>query len=140
MTIIDASGLILGRLSSIVATRLLNGEKIDIINSEKAIVSGKASSIYKEYKESVDRGSTEHGPYFPKRPERIMKRTIRSMLPYKKQRGKNALSNLKIYCGTPKIFLEKELEIIEEAKKTRLSKSKYIKLSDISIKLGSKIN
>ncbi|MEM2976009.1 MAG: uL13 family ribosomal protein, partial [Candidatus Bathyarchaeia archaeon] len=38
--IIDASGLILGRMASEVAKRLLQGENIMIINAEKAVVSG----------------------------------------------------------------------------------------------------
>ena len=36
MKIIDADGLILGRMSSAIAKRLLNGEEIVIINAEKA--------------------------------------------------------------------------------------------------------
>ena len=139
MTVIDANGLILGRLSSIVATRLLNGEKIDIINCEKSIISGKKSSIYNEYNDSIKRGSKEHGPYFPKRPERIMKRTIRSMLPYKKERGKYAMLNLKVYIGIPSCFQNENKETINEAKKTRLSNKKYVLLEELSKKLGSKI-
>lgn len=139
MTIIDANGLILGRLSSIVATRLLNGEKIDIINSEKLIISGKQATIFNEYKECVERGSTEHGPYFPKRPEMILKRTIRSMLPYKRKRGRIALSNLRVYLGIPYSLKDKNTETIQDASKTRLSKKKFVELKEISIRLGSKL-
>ncbi|RLI06236.1 50S ribosomal protein L13, partial [Candidatus Bathyarchaeota archaeon] len=39
-SVIDASGLILGRMASIVAKRLLEGEQIEIVNAEKAVVSG----------------------------------------------------------------------------------------------------
>lgn len=140
LTIIDANGLILGRLSSVVATRLLKGEKIDIINTEKLIISGKSSTILKEYQDSINRGSKEHGPYFPKRPDRIMKRTIRSMLPYKKQRGKNALLNLKIYLGIPNNVSKDNVETIEEASMKRLNRKKYVRLGEISSKLGSKFN
>ncbi|HDH44680.1 MAG TPA: 50S ribosomal protein L13, partial [Thermococcus sp.] len=38
VTVIDATGAVLGRLASIVAKRLLNGEEIAIVNSEKAII------------------------------------------------------------------------------------------------------
>ena len=139
MTVIDANGMILGRLASIIAVRLLKGEKINIINCEKSIRSGKKSSIYKEYNDSIKRGSKEHGPYFPKRPERIMKRTIRSMLPYKKERGRNAMLNLKIYIGIPSSLNNEKKEIIDNAKKTRLSNKKFILLEDLSKTLGSKI-
>ena len=46
MTVIDAKGLILGRLASTVAKQLLSGdEKIYIVNAEKAVVSGSKATI-----------------------------------------------------------------------------------------------
>ena len=39
-TIIDATDLVLGRMANQVAKRLLQGEEIQIVNAEKAIVSG----------------------------------------------------------------------------------------------------
>ena len=48
----DADGLILGRLASAVANKLLkstragNPDKVVIVNAEKAIVSGKPSSVF----------------------------------------------------------------------------------------------
>jgi len=78
--------LILGRLASVVASRLLSGETIAITNAERAVVSGTKTTTYREYKEQVDKGSTESGPYFPTRPDQIMKRTIRGMLPHKRMR------------------------------------------------------
>ena len=43
-TIIDAKGLILGRMASVIAKRLLQGETIIIVNAEEAAISerGKA--------------------------------------------------------------------------------------------------
>jgi large subunit ribosomal protein L13 len=38
-TIIDASGLILGRMASVVAKRILSGELVVIVNAEKAAIS-----------------------------------------------------------------------------------------------------
>jgi len=88
---IDANGLILGRLASMVATRLLNGETIAIINAERTVVSGSKVTTIREYKEMVNKGSTESGPYFPRRADHIVKRTIRGMLPHKRMRGRDAL-------------------------------------------------
>ena len=56
-TIIDASGVILGRLSTNTAKRLLKGEEVAIINSEKAIISGKKSMIKARYKQKRDVGT-----------------------------------------------------------------------------------
>ena len=49
--IINADGLIIGRMASIIAKRLLNGEEIVIVNAEKAVLSGKRKSKVKEAKE-----------------------------------------------------------------------------------------
>ncbi|MDV0446986.1 hypothetical protein MsAg5_08540 [Methanosarcinaceae archaeon Ag5] len=137
MTVIDANGLILGRLSSVVAKRLLNGETIDIINAEKAVISGSRSNIFADYEHSVERGRPEFGPYFPKRPDKIMKRTVRGMLPYKRQSGRKALGNLKVYVGVPAEFKGKETETVEAASMERLSSRKYVRLGDVSKKLGA---
>ena len=136
--IIDASGMILGRLASLAASKLLAGEEISIVNAEKAIISGRRESIYREYEEMKNRGSTEKGPHYPKRPERIMKRTVRGMLPHKTKRGREAMSRLKIYVGVPPEFQGMNLERPESAKMTRLGTAKYIELGDISRKFGSK--
>ncbi len=78
--IIDASNHILGRLSSYIAKRLLEGEKIVVVNAEKAIITGNPENVFERYKEKYDRGSKEKGPYFPRHPEKIFKRTVRGML------------------------------------------------------------
>ncbi|WP_406670235.1 50S ribosomal protein L13 [Methanolobus sp. ZRKC4] len=138
MTIIDADGLIMGRLASKVAKRLLAGEQIDIVNAEKAVISGSKISTLREYDEIINIGTREFGPYFPKRPERILKRTVRGMLPYKRARGKDAMARLKVYVGVPAEFNDKESVRIAEASMDRLSSNKYLRLGDVSIKLGAK--
>lgn len=139
MTVIDANGLIMGRLASIVAKRLLAGEKIDIINAENAVVSGERYAIFADYRHSVERGRPEYGPYFPKRPERILKRTVRGMLPYKRQRGRDAMAHLKIYVGVPAELKNIKAETIEAACMTRLGSPKYVKLGEIGKNLGAKV-
>lgn len=134
--VIDADGLILGRLASVVASRLLGGDAIAIINAEHAMISGSKTTTFREYKEMVDTGSTEHGPYFPTRPDHIVKRTIRGMLPYKRMRGREAMSRLRVYMGVPVELTETEAETISEASITRLGTIKYIRLGELSAKLG----
>lgn len=139
MTVIDANGLILGRLASIVAKQLLSGdEKIYIVNAEKAVISGSRATTLKDYRETRVRGATEFGPYFPKRPDRILKRTIRGMLPYKKTRGRDAMSRLKVYVGVPSELKGAETITITNVDMRRLSSSKYIELGEVSQKMGSK--
>ncbi|MDW7732493.1 MAG: 50S ribosomal protein L13 [Methanolobus sp.] len=138
MTIIDADGLIMGRLASTVAKRLLAGEQIDIVNAEKAVISGSRLTTMREYDEMLKIGTREFGPYFPKRPERILKRTVRGMLPYKRARGKDAMGRLKVYVGVPTEFKDKEITSVAEADMNRLSSNKYLTLGQVSTKLGSR--
>ncbi|MEM4524429.1 MAG: 50S ribosomal protein L13, partial [Archaeoglobaceae archaeon] len=80
--VINAEGHILGRLCSVIAKRLLMGERIVVVNAEKAVITGNKANIFERYKEKYDRGSKEKGPYFPRHPEKIFKRTVRGMLPW----------------------------------------------------------
>ncbi len=116
-TIIDANGALLGRLSTHMAKRLLNGEEIAIINAEKAIISGKKASIKEEYKIKRELGTYRKGPFFPRMPDRIVKRTVRGMIPYQTPHGRAAFKRLKCYIGIPKEFEGLKAESIEQAKK-----------------------
>ncbi|MBP2031140.1 large subunit ribosomal protein L13 [Methanohalophilus levihalophilus] len=138
MTVINADGLIMGRLASTVAKRLLAGETIFIVNAENAIISGSKLTTFGDYKDKRTIGSKEWGPYFPKRPDRIVKRTVRGMLPYKKSRGRDAFGRLKVYVGVPDELQGKELTTLEEASIERLSTGKYMTVGTLSHKLGSK--
>ncbi|MDW7726102.1 MAG: 50S ribosomal protein L13 [Candidatus Methanoperedens sp.] len=138
MTVIDANNLILGRMASAVAKRILEGEKINIVNAEKAIISGRKVATYDRYKQYADRGR-DFGPYFPKRPDQIVKRTIRGMIPYKRAGGKEAFKNLKVFIGIPGELSQQETSTIENANISRLSTINYTVLGEMSKKLGSKV-
>jgi large subunit ribosomal protein L13 len=138
VTIIDGEGLLLGRLASIVAKRLLNGENIAIVNAEKTIISGSRARVLGNYRVKRERGSREGGPFFPRRPDHILKRTIRGMLPYKSQRGDEALKNLRVYVSIPVDLQGKAMETISEVHMTNLSRPQYVTLGAVSTFLGSK--
>jgi len=135
-TIIDANGATLGRLSTYTAKRLLGGEEIAIINSEKAIISGKKSTIKEKYKAKREVGTYRKGPFFPRTADRIVKRTIRGMIPYQKPHGRTAYKNLKCYIGIPKEFEGKKTERIEQAEKQPID---FITIEELSKSLGAKI-
>ncbi len=96
--IVDGDGAILGRLASHVAQRLLTGETITIVNAEKTIITGRKHDIIEKYIARRQRGSPHHGPFFPKQPHLIVKRTVRGMLP-KTARGRRALKSLRVHIG-----------------------------------------
>ena len=138
MKIIDAENAVAGRLASIVAKLALQGETIRIINSEKAIISGDRKYLIKKFTEKIHRGNALKGPFYPKRPDAILKRMIRGMLPYKKENGKKALKRIKVYVGTPK-ELEGKAEKIKEVLLENTNILKYTTLADISKRIGGKI-
>ena len=74
MIVVDATGLVMGRLASVTAKSLLAGEEINIVNAEKALITGGKDSIFEDYGHTRERGHKERGPYFPRRPEMILKR------------------------------------------------------------------
>lgn len=137
MDVIDAEGLIVGRLSSTVAKRLLNGESIVIVNADKAVLIGKKENIIEKYKEKYERGSIRKGPFFPRMPDRILRRTVRGMLPMKSSHGKLAYKNLMVYMGVPKEYAEAQKTVIEYAKNEKVNG--FITLREISKQLGAKI-
>src|SRR4030067_1709690 len=103
-TLINADGLIVGRMASQVAKKLLNGEKVIIVNAEKAVISGRKKSKVAEAKEFLEVGAPMRGPFHHRRPDTIMHKTVRGMLPYNQPRGKNALARLRVFMGIPEDF------------------------------------
>lgn len=137
MKIYDASNQILGRLSSLIAKGLLKGEKIFVVNCEKSVISGNPKHTISVYLEKIQKGDVKHGPFFPKTPDEIFRRTVRGMLPWKKPKGRKAFKNLKVFIGLPEEFKNKTLEKVESTDASRL-KTKYITLEDLSIAIGAK--
>lgn len=139
--VIDASDLILGRLASSTAKLLMEGEEVTIINAEKSFISGNKASILSKYKHRRERASivnpVRHGPFFPRRPDDIIKRTVRGMVPHKKYIGRTALKRLRVYVGSPENLAEKAISL-EKANKSKLYKPKYMELGELSRLLGAK--
>ncbi len=132
MKIIDADGAVLGRLAADAAKRLLNGEELVIVNAEKAIITGSKKMIFEKYRERVDRGHRYKGPFFPKAPHMLVKRTIRGMLPWKSPRGREAFKRLKVHISVPE-----ELEGREFEKGPQLKGApKFMRVEELSRKLG----
>jgi len=136
--IIDATDLILGRLASFVAKKSLLGETIDIINCENAVVTGNKVLTFDEYKNKIKRGIPAHGPFFPRMPDMLVRRTIRGMLPYKRERGKEAFKRIKCYISVPEQLKGKKSETIAEANISGVPSLNYVTIREVCKKLGAK--
>lgn len=137
----------MGRLASTVAELLIKAaredrdDKVIIINSEKAIVSGRPRSVLNTYQAKYKLNHPRKGPFFPRMPDMIMKRTVRGMLPYqRKSSGRRALRNLRVEIGCPS-HLESDLpeghESGDDSKIRRALPDRFILLGDISANLGA---
>ncbi len=111
---LDASDQIVGRMASKVAKRLLKGDTIFIVNAEKAVISGSPKATFEFFRQRTSRGDPYHGPFYPKLPDMMLKRSIRGMLP-KTTRGREALERLKVFLSVPEDLKNKKFEKIKEA-------------------------
>jgi large subunit ribosomal protein L13 len=136
-TVINADGLVVGRLATNVAKRLLKGDEIVIVNAEQAIIAGSRDALVAEFKQRRFVGSERKGPYYPRMPDRILRRAIRGMLPYRRGPGKAALHRLEVYIGIPSQYASSKAISIENARKPNLYE--YMKLGEISKILGAKL-
>ena len=135
VTLVNADGLILGRLASKVAKKLLNGEKIIIVNAEKAVISGKKKSKVAEAKEFLEVGSPRRGPFHYRRPDRILRKTVRGMLPFKQPKGKTALKKLKVFISVPEVLRDQPMVTFKEAQAAKL-KGPYFTLAELAKEIG----
>jgi len=134
---VDAEGLILGRMASIVAKRLLEGERIDIVNAESAVVSGKRLQVIKERKTFLEVGGRGRGPIHWRKPNAIIRRTIRGMLPYRKAHGREAFKRLRVHIGVPEELTNVEKTSFPEAHVDRLG-GRYLTVGEIAENIGWK--
>lgn len=135
--VIDASGLILGRMASVIAKRLLLGESIIVVNAEKAVISGRRLSRVKEARRFLKVGHPGKGPFHPRRPDQIIRKTVKGMLPRRLPKGQAALRRLRVFLGLPEEFKALTLQSIPEANASRL-KCPYLTVGELSKEIGYK--
>ena len=136
-SVVDANGLILGRMASIIAKRLLEGDRIEIVNAEKAVISGKRLKVIKDRKEFLKVGGRGRGPVHWRKPNAIVRRTVRGMLPYRKTKGREAFRRLRVHIGVPMELADKEGESLSEAHLDRLG-DRYVTVGEIAENIGWK--
>ncbi|MEM3267603.1 MAG: 50S ribosomal protein L13, partial [Conexivisphaerales archaeon] len=138
--VIDATNSILGRVASMSAKLVLQGKKVHVVNVEKTLISGNKKKIIKDWKEFLEVGSVinpEHGPVHYRRPDRIFKRVVRGMLPWRKPSGKDAYKRLKAYHGYPESLKKIKLDDLPAVKATKPI-SFYLSLGELAKELGWK--
>ncbi len=135
VTLVNAEGLIVGRMGSKVAKLLLNGEEVILLNSEKAVFSGKRKSKIAEAHLFLEVGAPERGPFHYRRPDRFLRKSVRGMLPYKQPKGKAAYKRLKAYMGVPLEYKGKDMITFTEASAANL-KGPHMTLGELATEIG----
>ncbi len=135
VAVVNGEGLILGRMCSKIAKRLLNGEQIIIVNAEKVIISGKRKSKVAEAHKFLEVGAPDRGPFHSRRPDRIVRKTVRGMVPWAQPKGKLAYKRLKVYLGIPLELKDRPLETIEQANAAKLT-GPHFTLGELAVEIG----
>lgn len=133
--VVDARDCILGRVASQVAEAALDGQRVAVVNAESAVITGNEADVMSVYRKRTEVGS-DRGPYYPKRPDGLLKRAIRGMVPYKTTRGREAFENVRVYVGNPH---GRDAEVLEGTSLDRLSNIKFVQLGEVSEKLGANV-
>lgn len=136
--VVDGTDLIAGRLCSNVAKLLLQGNKVAIVNCENIMISGTRKNILGEYKKFLEIASIlhpKHGPYHPRRPDTMISRMVRGMLPRKKSSGQDALKRLRAYIGVPSELKSFEKIQFDNAK-IRKSNAYYTSMAELGRNVG----
>jgi large subunit ribosomal protein L13 len=140
VVVIDATNCIAGRICSHVSKLLLQGNKVAIVNAEKAMLSGnryKTISLYKEHLEINSVTNPIHGPYHPRRPDTILTKMVRGMVPKRKTSGIEAHKRLRVYIGVPEEMRSVKMDSFADSKITK-PESYYISVGEVAEQIGWK--
>lgn len=109
--VIDAESAVLGRLATLVARNTLRGHSVIVLNCSKVVITGKKDMVLRKYQTMRARGgSAMKGPFIIRSPARIVKRTVRGMLPHRTQRGISALKRVMCYNDIPIEYAQLPME------------------------------
>lgn len=138
--VVDAANCVAGRMCSHVSKLLLQGNRVAIVNAEKAMLSGdryKTIQLYKEHLEINSVTNPIHGPFHPRRPDTILSKMVRGMVPKRKTSGVEAHQRLRVFIGVPEEMKKAKIESFEDSKITK-PESYYITMGEVAKQIGWK--
>lgn len=143
VVVIDGKGHLLGRLASIIAKQLLNGQKVVVVRCEALNISGeffRNKLKFHDYLRKATRYNRTKGPFHFRAPSRVLYKAIRGMIPHKTARGKAALERLKVFEGMPSPYDRKKRVVVPQALRVLRLKPgrKYTTVGKLSAAVGWK--
>ncbi|HDD67630.1 MAG TPA: 50S ribosomal protein L13 [Candidatus Thorarchaeota archaeon] len=136
--VFDAENMVVGRLAAKAAKAALLGDSVIIVNAEKAVITGDRRTVIDAYKAKRNIRTSynpRRGPFHHRRPDKLVRRVIRGMLPWPKPRGKEAYKRVRVYIGVPEKYAESERIVLEGARYRSLTR-KHITVGDLCYELG----
>ena len=114
LVIIDGKGHLLGRLASVVAKQLLNGQRVVVVRCDELNKSGSLFRNKVKFHEFLNKTSN-HNPrkwiQHYRAPSRVFWRVVRGMVPHKTPRGVAALAKFKVFDGIPAPYDTKKRQV-----------------------------
>lgn len=108
----------MGRLASIVAKELLNGQKIVVVRCEEMEMSNsiRANQVkWKDFLRKRTNTNPRRGPFHEKSPSEIFRRCVRGMIPHKTHRGNAAMKRLWAVEGIPPPYDKVKRKVVPQA-------------------------
>jgi large subunit ribosomal protein L13Ae len=105
--VVDGRAHMFGRLASIVAKELLNGQKVVVVRCERINISGslfRNKLKYMEFLNKTRNANPRRGHVHYRSPARMFWRAVRGMMKHKRDRAAAALGRLKLFEGIPYPF------------------------------------
>lgn len=141
--VIDGKGHLLGRLASVVAKELLNGQELVVVRCEEIDISGtrhRNRRNFQNYLRKRTNTNPKWGPFHHRAPRMILLKTVRGMLPRKTKRGEEALGRLKAFEGIPPLYAKTKRMVVPDALRvTHLRPSaKYTNIGVLAGEMGWK--
>merc|ERR1719310_1252962 len=145
VVVVDCRNHMMGRLASIVAKEIMNGQKVVLVRAEEIVISG---SLFRnklrmshDLKKRTLTNPTK-GPHHYRTPARMVWRVIRGMMAHKTKRGAAALERLTVFEGIPHPFDKMKRQVMPAALasiKVRPGR-KTCRLGDLAESIGWKHN
>merc|ERR1712124_16499 len=141
--LIDGSGHLMGRLASVIAKQILQGQKVVVVRCDKICISG---NFYRnklkvlEYLRKRMNTKPSRGPYHFRSPAKCLFKVVRGMIPHKTKRGMEALNRLKVFDGVPPPYDRMKRMVVPSALRVIKLKPgrKYCSLGRLSHETGWK--
>jgi large subunit ribosomal protein L13Ae len=141
--IVDGRGHLLGRLASVVAKQLLEGQAVTVVRCDEINISGHLANNrikFMKYLRKRMNTNPRRGPYHYRAPSMIFFKAVRGMVPRKSASGQAALARLKVFDGVPHPYDTKKKMVVPQALRVLKLKpqSKFCVLGQLASTVGWK--